>query len=393
MTSRDTFPALDGLRAVGAYGVVLTHVAFQTGQYPKGLTGALMARFDFGVALFFTLSGFLLSLGFLRAMAEGRPHQSWTRYAVKRFLRIWPVFAVCVVAALLLIGTDRSGSSWAYSLTLTHLYSDEFFTDGLTQMWSLETEAAFYVLLPFLMAGLALVTRRRGWSCRRVLVLAAALALVNWWWLGFGAAMVEPHRPFVYQWVPAYLAWFGAGIAMAAVWVELTQEGRRVPQVLLTVAASPGALWAIAFALLLVCTTPLAGPLDLSPATRSSAVAKNMVYTLAAVLIILPGILAPRDGTYARVFSSRVVRYLGHLSYAVFCVHLIVLWFVLDLTGTALFSGGFLEVAAWTLLASTAAAVPLHHLVERPAMRLAHRGRRGRSTVESTSPRTPTASS
>lgn len=162
MSRRDDFPSLDGIRAVGALAVLLTHVAFQTGQYPQGVTGALLARFDVGVALFFVLSGFLLSIGFLRPMSEGRRHPPYLAYVVKRFLRIWPVFAVSAVLATALIGRDTSAGSWWHSLTLTHLYSTRFFTDGLTQMWSLETEVAFYVVLPFLMAGIGRLLGRRG---------------------------------------------------------------------------------------------------------------------------------------------------------------------------------------------------------------------------------------
>ena len=62
MTSRDrTFPALNAVRAAGAIMVLLTHAAFNTGRINDGWVGAMLARFDFGVTLFFVLSGFLLS--------------------------------------------------------------------------------------------------------------------------------------------------------------------------------------------------------------------------------------------------------------------------------------------------------------------------------------------
>ncbi|MCW2712328.1 MAG: acyltransferase 3, partial [Marmoricola sp.] len=57
-----TFPVLDTLRAVGALAVVTTHVTFQSGDYVRhGIVGALLSRLDVGVAIFFVLSGFLLS--------------------------------------------------------------------------------------------------------------------------------------------------------------------------------------------------------------------------------------------------------------------------------------------------------------------------------------------
>ena len=59
MTAR--LPALDGLRAVAALLVVVTHAAYLTGfTVNGGLLGRLAGRGDFGVAIFFALSGFLL---------------------------------------------------------------------------------------------------------------------------------------------------------------------------------------------------------------------------------------------------------------------------------------------------------------------------------------------
>ena len=50
MGARRVVPALDGLRAVAAGAVLLTHVAFRTGQTQAGAGGAVLARLDVGVA-------------------------------------------------------------------------------------------------------------------------------------------------------------------------------------------------------------------------------------------------------------------------------------------------------------------------------------------------------
>ena len=58
----ETFPVLDTMRAVGALAVLTTHVAFWAGDYQRhGAWGSFLARLDVGVAIFFVLSGFLLS--------------------------------------------------------------------------------------------------------------------------------------------------------------------------------------------------------------------------------------------------------------------------------------------------------------------------------------------
>ena len=57
--TRGFLPAVEGMRACAAIGVVITHVAFDTG-HSGGFDGRLFGRFDLAVAVFFALSGFLL---------------------------------------------------------------------------------------------------------------------------------------------------------------------------------------------------------------------------------------------------------------------------------------------------------------------------------------------
>ena len=61
------------------------------------------------------------------------------------------------------------------NLTLTQIYTDgylgKYLHQGLTQMWSLAVEAAFYVALPLLAYLLLVVLCRRRW--RPKLLLAA----------------------------------------------------------------------------------------------------------------------------------------------------------------------------------------------------------------------------
>ena len=115
------FPILDTLRAVGALAVLTTHTAFQSGDYlGHGYLGTLLSRLDIGVAIFFVLSGFLLSRPFLARAAVGRPAPALGRYALKRVLRIFPVYAVSVVLALLLVPENDSATAatWLRSLLL-----------------------------------------------------------------------------------------------------------------------------------------------------------------------------------------------------------------------------------------------------------------------------------
>jgi peptidoglycan/LPS O-acetylase OafA/YrhL len=68
------FPCFDGLRALAALSIVLTHVAFASGANSPNVLGAFFARMDGGVAMFFVLSGFLLYRPFVLAhLHDGAP--------------------------------------------------------------------------------------------------------------------------------------------------------------------------------------------------------------------------------------------------------------------------------------------------------------------------------
>ena len=87
------------MRACAAVGVVVTHVAFQTG-HTGGVAGRLFGRFDLAVAVFFALSGFLLWRGHAAAARDLRPIPATGHYLRSRLIRIMPAYLVAVVAVV-----------------------------------------------------------------------------------------------------------------------------------------------------------------------------------------------------------------------------------------------------------------------------------------------------
>jgi peptidoglycan/LPS O-acetylase OafA/YrhL len=380
VTPRHDFPVLDSLRAVGAFAVLTTHAAFWAGSYTShGVWGTLLARMDVGVALFFVLSGFLLSRGWLVAAAAGVERPAVGRYLWKRALRIFPVYAVAVVLALSLIraNDDRGVVDWLTTLLLLDTFVRPQLPDGLTQMWSLAAEATFYLVLPLLMTvGLGRRGRTgsraaRGWRPGRLLALLAGLVVASLaWHLAAVPALAGrvPGQPA--QWLPAYLTWFAAGIGIALVH-ELHQRGewQRLTRPVVALGRQPGVCWAIAGGLLLVSATPLAGPSMLAPATAAEGAFKHLVYAGIGTVLVLTGVFC-EDGLFRRAFSARLPRHLGLTSYSLFCLHLPVLHLVMWLTGWQLFQGRFAAIFLLTTVISLAAAEVAYRCVERPAMRL-----------------------
>jgi peptidoglycan/LPS O-acetylase OafA/YrhL len=176
---------LDGLRAIGALAVVTTHVGFHTGTSLNGPFAGILARLDIGVAIFFAISGFLLYLPHAVAWFEGTLPPLTLPYLRNRALRILPALWLAVVLAAVLV-PHKDSVTWATYLqhaTLTQIYFHGLAADGLTQLWSLATEVAFYLLLPGLaklLTGYERPTRR---SVRWRLVVLGALVLLGPVWM------------------------------------------------------------------------------------------------------------------------------------------------------------------------------------------------------------------
>lgn len=393
-----SFPGLDTLRAIGALAVLTTHTAFWAGDYTgNGWTGTLLARLDVGVALFFVLSGFLLSRSWFTAAAMDTEGPPSGRYAWKRFLRIAPVYLVTVVVAYLFLDDNQGRSVGQFVATALGLdvYLDSRLPAGLSQMWSLAVEVSFYALLPLFMV--LLVGRRPRWQPRRVLiglVIGCAISALWWFWGAFAVSGARPEA-MPLQWLPGYLTWFAIGIGFAWLYVggATFRAGARMSGALELVrrlAQRPGALWVLALGVLMVSATPIAGPSLVATPTPEQALVKNVLYAVIAAALVLPSVFGEPGTTYARAMANPVARHLGLISYSMFCIHLPVLHFVMWSTGWILFEGRGVEIWAMTLALSLVASELLYRVVELPAMRLRGLGR-GRDSANGNTNRPNTA--
>jgi peptidoglycan/LPS O-acetylase OafA/YrhL len=367
--TRTRFPALDGLRAIGALAVLTTHVGFHSGASLDGPFAGLLARLDVGVAIFFAISGFLLYRPHVVAWFEGTLPPLTFPYLRNRALRILPPLWVAVLLAALLV-PHKDGVTWTTYLqhaTLTQIYFDGLAADGLTQLWSLATEVAFYLLLPVLaklLTGYERPTRR---SVRWRLVVLGAFTLLGPVWM---AAVNATDHPQAGLWLPGYVGWFAVGMGFA-LWQVARSSGRLGPSALDTLTKIPGTVWGVAVALVVVAATPVAGPYNLSSSTPGQAFVKSLLYTGIAACVLFPA-LTPTART-ARVLGGRIGHVAGDISYGVFAYHVIVLSVVERISGYTLFSGRFALLFFPTLIVSAAVAAASYYGMERPIMRLGRR--------------------
>jgi peptidoglycan/LPS O-acetylase OafA/YrhL len=363
------FRALDGLRLVGALMVLTTHVGFESGAALQGRFAGVLSRLDVGVALFFVVSGFLLfrphAMGHLQGHRRPRP----AAYLLRRAARILPVLWLVVAAAWLLVREDAPVGDYLAHALLVQIYVGTPQLAGLTQLWSLCTEVAFYLVLPLVAALACRGPRDRRWV-RRTGLAAGVLVVAGPAWMATVTALGLSQARL---WLPGFVGWFGLGMLLA-VWHAARTTGVLPTGRLDRLAAYPGTVWGLAAALFVLASTPVAGPLDLSEPTPLQAATKSLLYAVIGALVVLPTVLAvppAPEPTAVRALSGRVGVGLGLISYGVFAYHVLVLELVSRWLGLGTFEGGFWQRWLLTTGIAVAVAAASYAAVERPVMRRA----------------------
>lgn len=131
-------PALDGLRGMAAYMVVISHVSNATGLWGTmlGLGGGQV-----GVMIFFVLSGYLMGALYLdRPMTA----ENVMEYAVRRFARVVPLFYLVVTASFVL---EFAGVGFqVYGIRPEEAIIHYALVSGVNVLWTIPVEIHFYIL-------------------------------------------------------------------------------------------------------------------------------------------------------------------------------------------------------------------------------------------------------
>jgi peptidoglycan/LPS O-acetylase OafA/YrhL len=166
-------PTLDGWRGIAILMVLVGHFS------PVGSPGPIRALGQHGVAIFFVLSGFLITT-LLCAEREKHGTIDLSRFYLRRAFRILPC-AWCYLAAVVLLGSGMHPRPFTASEICGALFFFRNYvgTVGLTlHFWSLSIEEQFYLVWPVLL--LALGNRRARWVAISGCCLIAAWRFEHW---------------------------------------------------------------------------------------------------------------------------------------------------------------------------------------------------------------------
>jgi peptidoglycan/LPS O-acetylase OafA/YrhL len=303
--------ALDGIRTVAVFLVVLFHVSA-----PRMAAGFI------GVDVFFVLSGYLITSGLSREVTRNGRIALRT-FWVRRFKRLMPaavlVIAVTLVWAVVWADFYRRGplatdawwtvvylANWRFISSASY-FSNDGTSSPLLHMWSLAVEEQFYLFWPLVVAAVATLVGRHHGGGRAVrvarlvslvVVVASAVAL----WARYDPS--APERAYMGTDTKAFEPMLGALLALTVHERGVAIAVRRL--------ALP--LSAVGVVVMVALFTRLDGPAPLY--FHGGA----LLFSIAAGLVIVACAADPST-PLARLLSLSPVSYLGRISYGIYLWH------------------------------------------------------------------------
>ncbi len=340
--ARPHFPCLEGLRAIAALLVVLTHAGALAGDRRAGWLADPAKMGDIGVAVFFVLSGFLIYRPFAVAHMAGEAPMTARAFYWRRLLRILPAYwlALSVFWALwhfhlfgFRVGFELGDQWWKY-YTLVHIYDAQTFLHGIVQAWSIATEVLFYLLIPlWSVVLLRILARHRTTVVVELMGTATLFAfgyLSRWWFSHNQHMWVDPNpkqpagvtmRAVAFGWLPNQIDLFAIGMAVAVIHVWAARSGRldRLGKVL---GRAPGLWWAAAAGVFWVVAY-LLGPPPLATGYRGGYwQAHQALYGAFGLLLLVPLVFGNQARGGVRAFlRAKPIWWMGAVSYGFYLWH------------------------------------------------------------------------
>lgn len=315
--SKTLLPNLDGIRAIACLLVVLTHIPLLVNMEVGGATG---------VAVFFVLSGFLMS-----HLYGGEKWDTNTvlRYGIARFSRIAPIYWL-VISTCILISYSQPDTEFAMRIhggiqILRHY----LFGGSVSVFWSIPPEIQYYIFFIFMWWSIA-KCKTLPYALPSSILLCAMFIITHTHWVG----LALPNK------LHLFLAGSIAGMAPRSEW-----RGKLQRQAL--------------FGLQLGAMLLLIAPIWLYTTKEEfySATELGFSTALAVYLLSIPSLWT----TF--IFASPIMRKVGQASFSIYLMHVLVfhygalllglshekyhpLWLLLGVTGVVLpmFASRYIEI-------------------------------------------------
>lgn len=299
---------LNGLRAIAALIVVVSHVELIKLENKVPNIFSVMSNWgNLGVNLFFVLSGFLITTLLIREKEKSNKINLKNFY-VRRILRIWPLYFLILISSYLIF--DFSPSTMTVLLcstifpNLAHAFSLGWAVSP--QIWSIGVEEQFYIFWPTL---LKLKEKRIIYFCLFLIffypIIPHIIAFLSIR-LGFQGEFTD--STIVFFQITSFNA-MATGAIFAVIW-------KNQYKIFLKMISFSNKL---NFILVIFPFILLFLNVDFSHFQSSLF---SILFAIQIVLII--------QGNLKSIFESKILKFLGEISYGIYMYHWIVLVLVIN---------------------------------------------------------------
>jgi len=352
-TSGAYYPEIDGIRFLCIVMVMLCHVEnyvrlfiITSGDTQFSLIAYLMQNGGMAVFAFFSLSGYILSLPFLRARFLKTAPPSLKKYFLRRLTRLEPPYIIALVLSF--VAFVYVLHSYTFNELFPHFLASLFYVHHifyphsyplvLAVAWTLEVEMMFYITLPvllYLLYKLPTVYRR--------LIMFLVILIVPWLRIG-----IFSYNNFLFANIPYFLA----GVLVAE-HIVLKES----PLSFLPASIKPALLACLFFVFFVTGYSPLSF---------------NHV-GIDAILLYFVFILIIIDKTGYRFFANKYIATIGGMCYSIYLTHYAVISFVGRYIHYRFFNENFLGnlfmYSIIFLVPAFVAGAIFYLLIEQPAMK------------------------
>ena len=303
------FGSLDGLRALSILGVIWFHSWWSTPYYSTLERLPVLRRGEWGVQVFFAISGFLITTLLFRER-EQVGEISVRDFYIRRSLRIWPLYYATIAIYIVIMlffdrGPGRAPVFFHYlpgflTYTYTWCITPNWPTGPFNLAWSLATEEQFYVFWP-----LVLRFFRGIWGSVAIIALVGLRLAAGYGWI---------YRILLPGSLPSRIVLSIAIPICLGVLLAYALNSKRSFRWLFSFL---GRKWSApaALTLLAICLIPLH---------------PNMLISQVATAMLVGACVIREDNGLAPILMLRPIAFIGVLSYGMYlinslCVHAAVL--------------------------------------------------------------------
>lgn len=365
-------PALDGIRGIAILMVLLVHFYRRELFHDQGalnmLTGRLAGVGNYGVELFFVLSGFLITGILVDYRCEPG---SLIKFYTRRSLRIFPLYFLSLAVVLLILPrfvefdsgarliVDHQSWLWTYMMNwpTPGWIWDESKVFAMGHFWSLCVEEHYYLFWP---AMVYLLPRKSlPWAC----VALVGVGLASRW----AASVLGSATPPVLEWLTVRKI---DGLAIGSLLAIVLRDAR----LLRFLPTGRAYVWILGIAATLAAVH-IGLPRGVN--FRILSIVNETAVVVCCGMAVLSAVRADSSGVYHRMLTSGWLVSLGKYSYGLYVIHgmlrpQLLRWY--DVTTMPVFPGSwFLYQVSFYLFAtliSYGLAVLSYQMIERPFLSL-----------------------